>query len=911
MPQVKSYRRYGPAIDGCLGVITSGAGVAYVGEGEVATSTLSTVTIIKQRTGDIVRVLGDQFESEPITALAVHAPAKPRPTLIAGGKHDGAIYLWEYNGEERVCFRGHRAQVSALCFLGDGLRLASGSNDTDFIIWDVVAEAGVVRLHGHTGPITSICELTRHDLVLSASRDHHIRVWDPAAQHCVQTVVGHRNEVGAMAITHDESRLITGSTDAEIRVWAIVDVASAPPEQMEAAQVAAGVPVIFVPLGSITRQSRERVIGLHIGGGGSLLACQAVDKAVEFFRFRTEAEITKRLKRRSKRVKAKAVDDVEGAGPADDHPEVRKLDDELFSCGVLRCASKVRALAFDPYATRGHSPRGAVAIALGNNVLESYTIDATGKTLEYKKQDDHSFPGHRTPLRAVAMCENDALLLTTSNKGGKVWDIRTRKCIRTLGAGYGICCMFVPGSRHAVVGTRTGDLQLFELASGRMIEEIEGAHDGAIWSVDMQPDKHGFATGGADRSVNIWEFELVPDEANDGLSKRLSCAHLKTLKMTDDVLCVKYSPDQRFLAIALLDSTVKVFFSDTLKFFLSLYGHKLPVLSMDISQDSTLIATGSGDKNLKLWGLDFGDCHKSFLAHQDVVTGVKFLGSSHYVATVSKDKTVKLWDGDRFEYILTLSGHQAEVSGLAASRNGGLLATVSHDRSVRLWERSDELLNLDEEREIEREEADDREAADAEATLARAHVQRDGEEADRATKQNVESLKSADRLIEAIEFVEIEQAKEPGEPANPILVAYGNLSPEAYLLRVLEKIPSVELEEALLVLPFAYILKLLPFLDTWIEDGKAVERCSRCLLFLLKVHHNQIVANDNLVPVVQSLQAHVHPKVTALKDTIGFNLAALRFLDAEVKSAGIRTFEDAEAVAGGAGVATKRLKIVM
>ena len=56
-----------------------------------------------------------------------------------------------------------------------------------------------------------------------------------------------------------------------------------------------------------------------------------------------------------------------------------------------------------------------------------------------------------------------------------------------------------------------------------------------------------------------------------------------------------------------------------------------------------------------------------------------------------------------------------------------------------------------------------------------------------------------------------------------------------YLLRVLEKIPSVELEEALLVLPFAYILKLLPFLDTWIEDGKAVERCSRCLLFLLKV----------------------------------------------------------------------------
>lgn len=56
-----------------------------------------------------------------------------------------------------------------------------------------------------------------------------------------------------------------------------------------------------------------------------------------------------------------------------------------------------------------------------------------------------------------------------------------------------------------------------------------------------------------------------------------------TLKMTDDVLCVRVSPNGKLLAASLLDSTVRVFFVDSLKFFLSLYGHKLPVLSMDIS----------------------------------------------------------------------------------------------------------------------------------------------------------------------------------------------------------------------------------------------------------------------------------------------------------------------------------------
>lgn len=55
----------------------------------------------------------------------------------------------------------------------------------------------------------------------------------------------------------------------------------------------------------------------------------------------------------------------------------------------------------------------------------------------------------------------------------------------------------------------------------------------------------------------------------------LSLVHLRTLKMTDDVLSVRYSPNGKLLAVSLLDSTVKVFYQDSLKFFLSLYGHKV------------------------------------------------------------------------------------------------------------------------------------------------------------------------------------------------------------------------------------------------------------------------------------------------------------------------------------------------
>lgn len=48
-------------------------------------------------------------------------------------------------------------------------------------------------------------------------------------------------------------------------------------------------------------------------------------------------------------------------------------------------------------------------------------------------------------------------------------------------------------------------------------------------------------------------------------SRRLSVKQTRVLQMDEDVLCVRYSPDGRLLAVSLLDCTVKIFFVDTLK----------------------------------------------------------------------------------------------------------------------------------------------------------------------------------------------------------------------------------------------------------------------------------------------------------------------------------------------------------
>lgn len=53
--------------------------------------------------------------------------------------------------------------------------------------------------------------------------------------------------------------------------------------------------------------------------------------------------------------------------------------------------------------------------------------------------------------------------------------------------------------------------------------------------------------------------------------------HTRTLQLDEDVLCVHYSPDQRLLAVSLLDCTVKIFYTDTLKVFLKSTSHVNPV----------------------------------------------------------------------------------------------------------------------------------------------------------------------------------------------------------------------------------------------------------------------------------------------------------------------------------------------
>ena len=590
---------------------------------------------------------------------------KPSPTHnhLAVGYEDGAVRLFNLmDGENIVTFSGHKSAVTCLEFDSQGMRLVSGSKDTNVIIWDTVSESGLYRLSGHKGPVTKCCFMEKQNILISSSKDMLVKFWDLDTQHCFKTLVGHRTEIWDMALLKNDQYLVTGGSDSELKVWKIeltdqIGEEDAPAESKRLKTDSEATTELeddnstlrCTKFGTILRQGRDRLVSLAIDSTGSILACHGIDSLVELFRFHDDEEVKKRFGKRQRKAKKKSPDSEE---------ITLSLQDEMSRMTSIRASAKVKSI--DILCSRKNEIK--LVVLVGNNSFEIHQANIKdAKNEDTSLLTKLSVPGHRTDVRALCISSDNIAVASASGESLKIWNRSSQNCIHTMACEYALAIVFAPGDRHVVVATKTGKLQVFEITSGRLLEQIE-AHEGQVWSICLTPDQRGIASGGADKTVKFWQFELVADrssmdEDTSSASKKLTLVHTKTLQLEEDVLCVRFSPDHRLIAVSQLDSTVKIFFVDTLKFFLSLYGHKFPVLCMDISYDSTTIITAGADRNIKIWGLDFGDCHRSIFAHEDSIMGLQFVSRTHLFFSCGKDGLLKQVSGNLVGQLVVVIKH--------------------------------------------------------------------------------------------------------------------------------------------------------------------------------------------------------------------------------------------------------------
>jgi U3 small nucleolar RNA-associated protein 12 len=1045
---VKAYLKYERATSFGVVTSGSAPVVALPSAGRaaiVATPAVDAVAVWNMRSGTLLSLLSNSVTrlAGPVTALVL----APDSTTLAAGYTDGSIRIWsavtavltavsaaavsedaeKEEPEPLVTFNGHRSAISSLSFMlspqdiseldsggkylpasaqsigrkrkrtaSAGLsdsgasavaaptRLASGSNDGDVILWDIVGETGLFRLMAHNDSVTSLKLLARQpaSIIISASKDGLLRVYDVESQHCIQTVVGHHAAVWAMDVDPAHRVLVTGSVDAELRMFSIRPSGLAEDGETDggagdsnSTDDGLDADLVLDDIGSVKRVvAAGRVVDISIRSvkGQTFAAVCAADKSAELLKIRSTADAEHHRKRRRQRRMEKERKSAAAAGGGSNGEvfTVRMADEEeinseeriiakdiLVSLRSFRTPSRARSVIFADTLQTANPERQSkskrttdvrVVVQLNNNSLELQSIRVAAKKKKSRKKqkrrasggagegDGHAdaqeavldddadddegvgsiervstldTPGHKGDVRSMILSPDDTSVLSVSRKSAKLWNLATGKCIRTMTtSGYSLCTRFLGlAARFAAVGSKEGAIEVFDLGSGELVASVPDAHAGAIWGMaldDKVYDATTLVTGGADKCVKFWDFSaaLAPPAGELRL--------IRTLELPDEVLAVTvaFGREQPILVVSLMDATVRAFDMVTLEPYMSFYGHKMPVLSLDVSSDGLLLATGSADKSVKVWGMDFGDCRRSMRAHEDSVQCVAFQPNTHYLFSGSRDGTFKYWDCDRFEFIAALEGQRGHVWTIAVGEDGEIVATGGRDRLMRVWRRTDEQLFLEEEQDRRMDDMfestlideDNKEAHKSRSKVVGFMDDPTKGEASSAGKRSLETVKAGEKLMEAIELGDAERRRvEEGseDPPSPLLLG---LSADLYVLRALQQIRSAELDEALSLLPLDQASVVLSYCARLMDDSchqarLATEVLSRTVMFLFKIHHNQIIAGAVARELVSKLKAVLDAGLQVLRAQYGLNASALSFWQAELADRDDATFRDASA----------------
>ncbi|CAG7719401.1 unnamed protein product [Allacma fusca] len=724
-------------------------------------------------------------------------------TMLAVGHAGGGVGIYdlkdkseEASPDPEVTFEGHTSSVMSLAWDDSGTVLASGGKDTRVILWDCVSETGIAKLKGHKGPVTQLRFWNESKYLLSSSIDATVHVWDTRTNECIHTIacIG---QVWDVNIWRDT--IIIAENHLKV-----VRLTEALPEVSLSSEVRDD--WLNESVGTLLRHSHDRCSSLLVVEDRYLVVSGSKSSEIEIFILSTPEEALKKQKKRLKK------------NPSDEKGLVLR---DLIRRAESVKASEGKVKSIDAFIDKDKSLK--ILCCLPSNQVEVITFNETSQQLSDSAEpvsggDIFGFDGHRKLVRAICFSSDRTAILTASADCIRVWNRSALTCVLTIPHEYPIVsASFCPGDRHFIAGSTSGHLILGDISTG-VITQVEESGSDNVWSIDILSNNMGFATCNGS-FVQFYDFFMTEGKLQFELKRQLD--------VQDSILSVKVSQDMKFVATGLLDSTIKLFYFDTLKFHLAMYGHSLPVLSVDISSDSQLLVSCSSDKTVRVWGLDFGDCHAT-MKHSDGLVSCAFQERTHYIFSIAKD-SLNVYDGDNHQRVQTLKAH---VEGGATCMGvGGLyVATAGRDQTIRLYNRTQDILVIDDEREQEREEELEKDAVVENPSLP--------------ALKTAESERSADKLIEALD------AHKEDSPSNPLFTAYGAKDKTEFILKILTGIKASELEQSVMLLPVEYVNRFIPVIGEVLSD------------------------KDNLKRVASLAEQ----RQKYLVDMIGFNLAGLKFL---------------------------------
>ncbi|MDJ1175967.1 CHAT domain-containing protein [Roseofilum capinflatum] len=259
----------------------------------------------------------------------------------------------------------------------------------------------------------------------------------------------------------------------------------------------------------------------------------------------------------------------------------------------------------------------------------------------------------------------------------KIWSLQTGELLNALG-----------NRRFAILGETTDDIlniasNFLPISTDFVYKQASrtnvAGHSDDVMCVKFSPNGEFIISGSIDKTIKVWEVQTGQI--------------IHTLSSSHDNALLAINTDGRTVA-SMCDNKIDIWDLHTGKIKRTLFGYDAIIRSLAFSHDGNLLASGTYEGRLNIWNWKAGQLLHSLSAECNNVSCLTFSPDNQILASGCSDSTIKLWnpiDGTLIQMLDTPETDGCYLRGIYSivfACDGKVIVSSCADKSeIKVWQK--------------------------------------------------------------------------------------------------------------------------------------------------------------------------------------------------------------------------------